>query len=172
MRSGGWLSCACIRKAGAANITQQTTHSAIVRDIFMKSASWRLRLCALASNLISGLHFKRRSFWRPAPLPRGRADSGREISSPTSWSHFWLWGLSSSWDRRIFPEKSVPSVRYRSKCGKCSPAGSREPYAAGPFWGLRRMGPDGGTLARAGLCWPAEPESFEDFQVALVTFFL
>ena len=31
---------------------------------------------------------------------------------------------------------------------------------------------DGETLVWAGLCWPAEPESFEDCQVAWVTFFL
>ena len=119
-----------------ANITPKTAHRAIVRDIFMKSASWRLRLCDLPSNLISGLYLKRRSFWRPAPLPiSGRARfADARISSRTSWNRFWLWGLSSSRDRRIFPEKFAPSVRYRSTCGKCSRGGSREPCARGPFW--------------------------------------
>ena len=49
----------------------------------------------------------------------------RKLSDPTNSTHSGSWDLNSSWDRRIFPGKSVPSGRFRSTGGRCSRGRSR-----------------------------------------------
>jgi hypothetical protein len=100
-------------------------------------------------------------------LEQAEGDAG--VSSRTSWTHFWLWGLSSSWDPRIFPGKCAPSERYRSKFGKCNRGRSGKLYVRAPVLGLQRPEPGDASPEQAVRCWTADPGWFAECQVAWVT---